>query len=572
MSHHRYWMETKPALAQEFKIQAIKITRQITGTNLPEEDRDVLLQAETKTFTFSAGSTQSSHIDLLPTPAILLPGAYVRTEIDLLPVEFKKMWETPNKANQVLNKTKKDDDTGNTSVLEHDGDASYAVPRNNLYVVADSADNKIKVSLDVGLPESLRTKFIAAAYDGATKVQNSDKAFPAAVDQPAALEFPITGNTAKEYEIKIGYDKNSNNLLDSDEAIQLEVYKHKPDNAPRYLIVKGISNDKYAAHKQTIEQKITLYGTQSQPSLVAKYARSFLSIFYYKADFSHIATSVAPTTTTATSLNAFANGQGFAEWLTHNSGAAFSDEGVADIKNYGWAVNSEVSEFFALRTPFALESTMSNSQGYFELPTPTGTALKAFYDAHVKTGAEAALQNSAIGATLTFPQNGGWYDFPRAENPSLFKSTSPETSAGWVTPSTLVIGKNDGYSGFGALFTDIVAGTEEFKDFDAFGVVGRGRVIGPQYRITVKKEQTGIWPFQSVVYNVSEVRFLGEIQDLYDFNYEDGELPSHAAAMQIGYGKGSGGTARDRGLIYRHRIQIDHIYSYPFDQIAVPNF
>ena len=208
-------------------------------------------------------------------------------------------------------------------------------------------------------------------------------------------------------------------------------------------------------------------------------------------------------------------------------------------------MNTEVSDFFALRTPFALESVMNNSQSYYEFATDTGNALKGFYNANVKAAGEQALQNSAIGATVTFPQDGGWYDFPRAEAPNLFKSQSPTTSATWVAPSTQLVGKDDNYSGFGALFTDIIAGTQEFKDFDAFGAIGRGRVLQPRYRFTVKKEQTGIWPFQSTAYKVSEVLFECAIEDLYDFNYEDGALPSHAAAMQIGWGKGTNGPVRN---------------------------
>ena len=131
------------------------------------------------------------------------------------------------------------------------------------------------------------------------------------------------------------------------------------------------------------------------------------------------------------------------------------------------------------------------------------------------------------------------------------------------------MGKDDNYSGFGALFTDIIAGTQEFKDFDAFGAIGRGRVLQPRYRFTVKKEQTGIWPFQSTAYKVSEVLFECAIEDLYDFNYEDGALPSHAAAMQIGWGKGTNGPVRDQGKIYRHSISISHPYAYPFDQTII---
>jgi hypothetical protein len=483
----------------------------------------------------------------------------------LVPTNLKKCWETSNKANQLFNKTKKDDATGNTSVIEKEGDATYCIPRNKLYVVEDAIDHKFKVSLDVEIPEKFRDKFIAAAYYAGSKVTDSDKPFPSDEEQPAQMEIPVTGGSVREYEIKFGYDKNKNSLLDTDEAMRIEVYKRKTDNQPRYLTVKGISEAKYQEHKEEIEGKISFLG-QAQPTFPAKYARSFLALFYYKGVFSYIQPSVVPSFTTTLTLDAFAHGQGFAEWLTHNSGAEFSDEGVTSIKEYRWAATSEVSEFFAYRTPFALEATMNNSQGYYEFATDTGTALKNFYNANVKASAELALQNAQIGSTVTFPADGGWYNFPNEDSPSLFKSDSPQTSASWVTPATMVVGKNDNYSGFSALFTDILAGTEEFNDFDAFGVVGRGRVLGPKYQITVKKEQTGTWPFQSTVYNVSSVLFECAIEDLYDFNYEDGELPSHAAAMQIGYGKGAYGETRDQGLIYRHRINIRHAYPYPFNQ------
>lgn len=355
-------------------------------------------------------------------------------------------------------------------------------------------------------------------------------------------------------------------MLEDNEAILLEVYKRKLDNQQRYLTIKGISNDKYAEHKEIIEGKINFFG-QNQPGFPAKYARSFLSIFYYKGDMNRIVPGMIPGSSDKL-LDAFANGEHYAEWLTHNSGVPFNDVGVSDIEEYTWDVDSEVSKFFADRTPFVLERIVSNTQGYYEFATDTGTALKNFYDGHVKAAAENALRDAEIGETVRFPQDGGWYEFPRAEDQNLFKSDSPD----WVTPATMVIGKDDGYSGFGALVADLMGGTDAFQNFDAFGAIGRGRVVSPRYQITVKKEQTGIWPFESTVYNVSSVLFECAIEDLYDFNYEDGELPSHAAAMQIGFGKGVNGAARDQGMIYRHRINLRMTYGYPFLQTVIPSF
>lgn len=61
---------------------------------------------------------------------------------------------------------------------------------------------------------------------------------------------------------------------------------------------------------------------------------------------------------------------------------------------------------------------------------------------------------------------------------------------------------------------------------------------------------------------------------LYDFNYEDTgytDIAQQAAGIQIGYGKGAGGTSRDNGLIYRHRVNVRHTYDYPFDHTVIPN-
>ncbi len=496
-------------------------------------------------------------------------GAVVaEARLELVAMHLGKLWETSNKANQIFNRTKKDDSTGNLAVLETEGDATYAAPRNNLYVVADSGDNKLKVSLDLGIPATSRNRFLVAAWDGAAKVTGSDAAFPTDASQPATLQIAATSTAAtKEYRLKLGVDANGNGLLDEGEATPLEIYRRKSTGELRFATVKGISNAKYAEHKTTLESKINYWlDPSSQPTFPAKYARSFLSLFYYQGDFGRIVAGVRPNGASgAQPLDAFASGAGYAEWLTHNSGATFTDAGQATIQDYRWTETSEVAEFFALRTPFALESTVTNAQGYVEFQTATGTTLKTFYNAQVKAAAEQALQNSPVGTALTFPLDGGWYEFPRAESPNLFKSISP---GNWVTPSTQIVGMDDGYSGFGALFTDIFAGTDQFKDFDAFGTIGRGRVRNPRYRFTVKKEDTGII-FTNIEYKVSAVQFTCDVEDLYDFNYEDGTLPSHAAAMQLGWGKGANGPARDQGKIYRHQIHLDKTYAYPFDQAVL---
>jgi hypothetical protein len=502
--------------------------------------------------------------------------AVTETVLNALGLRRGKIWETSNKANQIFNPTKKDDSTGtkldaNGRVFlpEVEGDATYGVPRNILYVVAGPADNKLRVSLDLGIPPTVRPKFMAAAWDGSAKVPGSDTHFPAEAGQPANMEIAAaSGAETREYQIRIGVDADGNGLLDNSEASPYDLYRRKDTGEVRFATVKGISSAKYEAHKQVIENGISAYGLQSQPTGPLKYSRSFLALFYYNGNFISISPTVQPSSAGTQQLDAFVMGNGFTEWLTHNSGAAFTNAGQATIQEYRWDNTSDVSEFFAARTPFALESTITNAQGYYEFQTSTGIALKTFYEAQVETAAEQALQNSPVGMTLTFPLDGGWYEFPRTESPNLFKSISP---GNWVTPSTQLMGSDDGYGGWkGALFSEIVTGGDEFKEYDAFATLGRGRVLNPRYRITVKKEDNGII-FPTIEYKVSEVLFECAVEDLYDFNYEDGTLPSHAAAMQIGWGKDGNGAARDQGKIYRHHINIRHSYPYPFYQTAIMN-
>ena len=133
----------------------------------------------------------------------------------------------------------------------------------------------------------------------------------------------------------------------------------------------------------------------------------------------------------------------------------------------------------------------------------------------------------------------------------------------------MIVGENDGYSGLGGLFGMTLSSLtypEALDEYDAFGSVGRGRIIQPRYRFTVTKEKRWIWPVTWTEYAVTAVQFQCAIEDLYDFNYEDGDLPSHAAAMQVGFGNGDYGLSREHGRIYRHRINILHTYGdHPFD-------
>ena len=280
---------------------------------------------------------------------------------------------------------------------------------------------------------------------------------------------------------------------------------------------------------------------QSTPSLVVPNARSFLALFLTNGDMESVEQNMQPIPTNSVPFNAFADGAGFAEWLTHNSGATFNDDGVATLSHYLWDEESPVSQFMANRTPFALKTYMAGTQ-YIEFPTETGTRLLNFYNASIKDAAEAVLASATNNATVVFPQDGGWYAMPREGATNLFASLSPQTSDNWVVPSTQLVGASDDYGGWYALAANFFTGTPTFDDFDAFATVGRGRIINPKYRFTIQKQYSWL---SGTRYVVTSVDFECDIEDLYDFNYEDGAKSAAAAALQLGFGRGTG-TSPDR--------------------------
>jgi len=268
------------------------------------------------------------------------------------------MWETANKANQVFNNTKKDDDAVNLAVIEKEGGAVYCLPRNNVYVVADATDSKFKVSLDMNIPSELRDRFVCAVYDGNTKVSGSDKMFPAAVGQ--AVEIEITspsGAVVKEYEIRAGYDANADTLLDESEVIRFLVYTRKdingtPVDEKKYATVKGISSAMYQANYGVISGFVDL----SAVRLGVPHAHALLSRFL-KGDFQGIDQTLQPSMVSENEeFDAFKNATPgdscFSEWLTHHSGAWFADDGkVSDFPRLTWLGNSPFSRFLERLRP-----------------------------------------------------------------------------------------------------------------------------------------------------------------------------------------------------------------------------
>ncbi len=434
-------------------------------------------------------------------------------EIPILKVDFTQMWETENKANRIFNPTRKDDpvDASASSPYWDENEESYGVPRNKIYLVPDPDDFKYKVTVKAVIePANIRTDVRAAAYIGSEKVVGSDTAFDASGE--CALEFTHTGNvqgSVQDFVISVGYDSDGDGILDNDEIMPFVVKNTATGEMIGNPVVKGSSAGRYSSAKSAIDNLVSFWGTEA-PRL--EHARALLRIFRdgYAAE---VPTEKQPSDSSNSSFNAFSGY--FAEWLTHNSGATFDDSGNATLTEYYWDEFTSLADLVA--TAPQIEDPVS-----------------AFYYATVYSVVTNYFAGLPAGTIATFPS-------PNPEDG--YTVTHASESPAWVAPGAYTI----------ELDTWVWNKIDEVN-----GTVGRGRLLSHKARYKVEKQET-LFGSELVV---TEVRSWGEVIDLYDFNhsYASGGAQD-AAILQIGYGNGSYGSPRNRGKIFRDRIEFNKPYT-----------
>ena len=476
-------------------------------------------------------------------------------------IRHELLWETANKANQIFNPTHKDDFTGEGEV-EWEGIYSYAAHRNFLYVVEDNnrhaycVTEKIK-SLDI--PQSYRDKLRCAAFMGTETIEDSTVAFSS--NNEAVMEIKVKGANPDLYDIRVGMDKDDDGVLSYAESVPLEVYRHSGTSMP--VVVCGTTAERCRYEDSTIGG----YTAGIAQRLLLPVAQSLLSIFY-RGNEGEIAGWLKSPSKNECSFDAFAECADFSEWLTHNSGADFTDDRHAQINTYTWDESSQMASFLAHRTPLApwqqYTAKLSMSPVVSTMPyytvTPTGSALMRFYSERVYSDAVERLTDAPDGTVVEMSsENCLWTD------KELEAIVFGPRSLVVTDATTLNIGRKGLYSGKEAVAfafgSSALTGGSQLNDLDAFFAVGRGRLKDPRYRFFVQKNEH--W-FRPTTYDLIRIGFSCQVSDLYDFNYEDGDLSREAAILQIGYGKGANG--RCHGKIYSHEVKIRTEYYNPFVQ------
>ena len=506
VSRYQFWCTLGEPGDIATRTSLVKITDKVILNN-----GTVQTDEQFKTISLQPGETTDGGIASIPT---ITTGnkhndvIYASTAVTLLPVEFKKMWETKNKANQVFNPARKDDPKASITEPPDAAGSVHGVDTNHLYVVVDPTDNKLGVTVDVvvgGDP----TKWVAAAFNGGSKVSGSDTVFPAS--GPVEMHIPH----GDELAVRVGYDANGNSQLDTAEEIKLSMAAKFDKSANGEPTVKGISSAKYSAMSAAASGVIALGYT-------IPHSAEFLRLFR-DGTTTGMPADKRPTPPPGNfTMDAF-KGE-LSEWLTHNSGAEFSDDGIADIPFYHWDATTSAGELAGL------SHTVK-------------TAVQSHFDTAIMPQVTAHFASLPPGAQADFPQGG------LATITHAHQSTPP-----WVPKTTVLFDNPYLY--------------DKGLD-DVFGVIGRGRVPQHQAKYTVKKveydeyvgdDPTGGPIFRKTIgYDVT-ARTVGSVTDIYDFNYNAGTINIIGATLQLGYGKGTYG--RTAGKIYRWDINWDETFDW----------
>jgi hypothetical protein len=342
----------------------------------------------------------------------------------ILKVDFKELWETSNRVNQIFNPTLKDDPPPTAS--------------NKIYVVESPADDQYHVTLDVDdQPASMRSKLMYAVFFGGSKISGNEGFFPATGPADITFNHPSVFTTLEEdFELRVGYDLNGNSTLDSTEEIPISV----TNNVGRIigpLIVRGTSSPRYPV-------AMTVVNAAVLDTVTFPHASRLLRIFR-DATTTELPANKAPTAVSTISFNCYSDP--WAVWLTHNAGAPFNASGTATIQYYIWGTNTSLADL--------------TCNSYQMKPQ-----ADAFYNATVLPIANAFFATNPVGTIATFPLDGTSYNIPLTdESPSWVTNYLPGVTVTFDHPYQ-VNGIND----------------------DINGTIGRGRIISYTAKFTFEKK------------------------------------------------------------------------------------
>ena len=353
---------------------------------------------------------------------------YYQCGMPVLKVEFKELWETTNRVNQVFNPTPKDDPPPTLA--------------NKIYVV-ESPDSLYHVTLDVDdQPASMRSKLMYAVFVDGAKISGSDGFYPATGPADITFDHPsLSAAVEKDFELRVGYDLNGNSVLDSTEEMPLFV-KNTVGTVIGSPIARGTSSPRYPVAMGVVDAAVL-------DTVTLPHASRLLQIFRDGAA-TGLPTGKAPTATIPVTFNCYSDP--WAVWLTHNAGASFNSFGTASIQQYVWDASTSLADLVCKSHQMK-------------------TAAESFYNSTVLTVANSFFATNPVGTTATFPLDGTAYNIPHTdESPLWVTNYLAGVTVTFDEPSQWNVGFDDvfGTIGRGRVLSHTARYTVE-KRSDIFG-------------------------------------------------------------------------------------------------------
>ena len=380
-----------------------------------------------------------------------------------------------------------------------------AIPTNKLYLVESPDLSCYQAGLEIASnpPEALSRMVAAVYYDG-EKIQGSDTLFLPSGEATLVFDDASLVDGITDYSVKVGLDYNGNNALDDNEILPGFMVKHPTTGTViGPPVIRGSDGAKYT------ESLAALVAGGNLNSWNTPYASALLQIFM-DGNTNGVSGSKLPTSVATSSFNAF--GGYLSEWLTHNAGAPFNAAGVTEMTEYQWDDTTDFSDLVA-------ESP--------QIEDP----VTEYYETVVYHQATNVFENLPVGSVVYFPEDADGDSVQHASlSPSWVSGSTVEFNAGSLVPAPLD---------------------------DLFSAIARARIKEHKVRYTVEKQHSSLWGTRLVVTGVES---WGEIEDLYDFNQEAGQLSEWGATVQLGFGNGSKPAYRSKGQIYRTRIIFNKTY------------
>lgn len=397
-------------------------------------------------------------------------------------ITFVKLWETVNELNFVYNGLPKDDPP--------------QIPRNVLYLVnpfepgTSSFNYKLQMNFPVGADP---TQWVCGMFDATTGEKvGHDTAFGA--DSIADVTFWDPGSlTGQQAKLKI-------KPVGGTTYIPVEVPELAPGSG---LIVEFHSGQQYIDSQTVLVTASNIAG----PLAGFPCAANMLRMFIFN-NTNNMMVAYRPTSVNTIPFNCLSAQDPMEDWLTHNAGALFADNGSVTLNELVWDdLSSQYSTKYGTVGGSALQfREVENSYWQNVLLDDIAIDWSGYpvgYEAWVTPGNEP----------------NAWYDL---------MPTYP------TNPGVLTLGDNNHGS-------------------DVYMTFARVRVVQHKIQYKIRK-------LAQLRFKIVDRKVQGEFIDLYDFNILTGLFGGSAAIVQLGFGRGNRqNEGIVMGRIFRNRV----IFQYP---------